>query len=271
MNISYLLRNVTMLFFVASMVTLNSCAKKSELVSYEGRVVSTTGKPVVSATIQIFETAEDWLTGHNVIASMTSDFSGHFESGPIFEPGEYYIFVEKLDSSNWEIRKVEQGVYPKVSIPEDKGLNYVIDYNNMSAMASTQWVLTNVHKEYTKSGHTAIEWQSIWTNINNCRRDNYIAFNKDLSMRVSEGDITCSGGERNVLGSFVPPIIFNSNSCINLPNTSQTVKEFEYSGWPAMKAKDAKMYLACNQNIGEMYVYYEANDGKMMLDVYSRR
>ena len=271
MNISRLLRNVIMLIFVASIATLSSCSKNSKLVSYEGRVVNPDGKSVARATIQIFETPEDWLTGHNVLATMTSDFAGHFESEPIFEPGEYYIFVEKYDSSNWEIRKVEQGVYPTVNIPEDKGGTFIVDHNNMSLMASTQWVLTNVHKEYTKPGHTAIEWQSIWTSTNNCRRDNYIQFNKDLSMRISEGDILCSSEERNVLGSFIPPIIFSNNSCTSLPNTSQSVKEFEYSGWPGMKAKEGKMYLACSSAVGEMYVYYKANDGKMMLDVYSRR
>jgi hypothetical protein len=249
----------------------SSCKKQSELHSYSGYVVNPQNEPVVSATIQIFETPEDWLTGHNIVATMQSDLAGHFESEKIFESGDYYVFVEKLDSSNWEIREVEKGIYPKVSIPFSNGSYEVIDFNNMSLMANTKWKLTNVHREYTKPNHTAIEWQSIWTSINNCRRDNAIYFNKDLSMRISEGDVICSKQERNVLANFVPPIIFSSNSCTNLPNTSQDVKEFEYYNWPELKAKSGKMFMACNQSVGQLYIYYKSDDGRMMLDVYSRR
>lgn len=262
---------VLLLLLVYVTVALSSCKKDSGLHSYSGYVVNPDNKPVAKASIQIFKTPEDWLTGLNAVATLRSDLAGYFESDKIFESGDYYVFVEKLDSSNWEIRQVEKGVYPKISIPSSNGNSLTIDFNNMSLMASTEWVLTNVHREYTKPPHTAIEWQSIWSSVNNCRRDNAIYFNKDLSMRISEGNIICSKQERNILASFVPPLIFSSNSCVNLPNTSQDVKEFEYHNWPEMKAKDGKMFLACNQNVGQLYIYYRGNDGKMMLDVYSRR
>lgn len=261
----------SVLYIAAILVLASSCNKKEELYSYQGTVVSPDNKVVVSATIQIFETPEDWLTGHNVIATMQSDRAGYFESEKVFESGDYYIFIEKYDSSNWEIRQVEQGIYPKVSIPSDEGKRYVVDYNNMSLMASTKWVLTNMHKEYTKPGATAIEWQSIWSSVNNCKRDNSISFNRDLSMIVSEGNTVCSGEERTIVGDFVPPLIMSSNSCTQLPNTAQDVKEFEYSNWPEMEAKGGKMYLACNQNIGQMYILYKATSGLMVLEVYSRR
>jgi len=252
-------------------VGISSCSKNDELTSFEGVVVNPNGDYVVNATIKVFQDPEDWLTGHNVIATMQSDLVGHFESAKIFDAGEYYIFVEKYDSSNWEIRSVEQGVYPTVSIPGDPGTRYTVDYNNMSLLASTNWVLTNVHREYTKPGSSVKEWQSIWSSVNNCRRDNSIVFNKDLSMRVSEGDIVCSGEVRNILGTFVPPLIFSANSCKNLPYTSQGVKEFEFDGWPQIQSRGGKMYMDCNQSIGQIYVNYTGDDGLMRLDVYSRR
>tara|TARA_R110002050_G_scaffold109799_4_gene221535 strand:- start:39389 stop:40207 length:819 start_codon:yes stop_codon:yes gene_type:complete len=272
MNSAHLYYQLKSVIYIALIAVLaSSCNRKPELFAYTGTVVNPDNEVVVGATIQIFESPEDWLTGHNVIATMNSDKAGYFESEKIFESGDYYIFVEKLDSSNWEIRKVEQGIYPKVSIPSDANKQYVVDFNNMSLMANTNWVLTNVHREYTKPGETAIEWQSIWSSVSYCKRDNYITFNKDLTMLISEGKSICSGRQQTVIADFVPPIIFGMNSCTNLPNTSQDVKEFEYSNWPEMKAKEGRMFLSCNQSIGQMYILYKATTGLMVLEVYSRR
>lgn len=253
------------------MLTLSSCSKKDDLVAFKGYVVNADNRSVPVATVEIFRTAEDWLTGHNVVAKLSTDNAGYFESEKIYEPGDYFIFIEKYDTSNWEIRQVEKGIFPKIAAPGDENKVHTIDYNNMSAMASTSWILTNVHKEYTKPGATAVEWQSIWTGVNNCVRDNEIFFNKDLTMRVYEGRTICKGKERNVVGTFVPPIIFNANSCMDLPNTSQAVKEFEYWGWPEMEARDAKMYLSCNSSVGQVYIYYTGNDGLDILEVYTRK
>ena len=266
-------RLVFKLFFLLSILfslALSSCSKKDELVAFEGSVVNASNKNVTGARVQIFNSAEDWLTGHNVVATMTTDLFGNFESEPIFEAGEYFIFIEKYDTSNWEIRAVEQGVYPKLTIPEESGIIHTVDYNNMSAMANTAWKLTNIHREFTKPGATAKEWQSIWGGINNCKRDNAIYFNKDLSMRVSEGDFVCSGEERNIIGTFVPPLIFNSSSCETLPLTAISIKEFEYSGWPKMEALNAKMYLTCSGSNQEVYVYYLNSNNLQVLEVYSR-
>ncbi|MGB0391810.1 MAG: hypothetical protein ACPGD5_09580 [Salibacteraceae bacterium] len=255
------------LLMVAS---LSSCSKKTELVAFKGTVVNAKNQKVVGASVQIFNSAEDWLTGHNIVANLSTDTYGYFESEKIYESGEYYIFIEKYDTSNWEIRKVEQGIYPKITIPEDEGLTHTIDFNNMSLMASTNWKLTNIHREYTKPGATAVEWQSIWTGVNNCMRDNELIFNKDLSFRFSEGIFICNNNDRNTIGTFIPPIIFSEQSCINLPHTSQSVKEFEYSGWPIMEARDAKMYMACNRSVGQIYIHYTGTDGLEVLEVYSR-
>lgn len=260
-----------LLFMVIVSSTMLSSCDKEELVGFKGTVVNPKGEPVVKAQIQLFNSPEDWLTGLNVVAVASSDLVGEFEFTTLLNTGEYYIFIEKYDSSNWEIRQVEQGIYPTITLPDESGSTHTIDYNNMSLMASTNWELTNVHREYTKPGETVVQWQSIWASINNCRRDNYITFGKDLSMRISEGNSICRGTDRNILGSFVPPLIFNSSSCTNLPNTTQDVKEFEFEGWAYMKAHEAKMYLACSQSVGQMYVYYKGDDGMMMLDVYSRR
>ena len=248
-----------------------SCSKQNELVGLTGTVVDVNNKPISLAKVELFKSANDWLTGHNMVASSKSNLIGEFEFEDLLEPGEYYIFIEKYDSSNWEIRSVERGIYPKITIPDNDNERYVIDYNNMSLMANTQWELTNVHQEYTKPGEIAIEWQSIWTSINNCRRDNSITFTKDLNMIFSEGQIVCKGVSPNNDGTFVPPIIFGVNSCTTLPNTTQDVKEFEFSGWPLMEQNGARMYLACNASVGQLYIHYKGENGLMMLDVYSRR
>jgi hypothetical protein len=255
---------------VLTILTVTSCSK-DEKFKYEGTVVNINNEPVVSAKIQIFESAQDWLTGRNVIATMTSDKVGYFKSGKIFEAGDYFIFVEKLDSSNWVYRDVEQGIYPKVSIPEDGGKSYTVEFNNMALLARTNWVLTNLHKEYTKPGATAVEWQSIWTSVNNCRRDNYIKFNSDLTMTVSEGKSVCSGKKAEVEARFIPPMIMGKLSCSTLPNSSQDVKEFEYFDWPELKAKNGKMFLDCNQSIGQLYIMYTDSKGLTVLEVYTRR
>ena len=260
---------IFILIFTAFIGT--SCSKNEELVGLKGTVVNVDNKPISLAKVELFKSSNDWLTGHNVVAIAQSDLIGEFEFQDVLEAGEYYIFIEKYDTSNWEIRDVEQGIYPKITIPENNNQKYVIDYNNMSLMANTRWELTNVHREYTKPGEIAVEWQSIWTGINNCRRDNSITFTKDLKMLISEGQTVCKGESFEIEGTFVPPIILGSNSCIKLPNTSQNVKEFEFSNWPEMEQVNAKMYLACNQSVGQLYIYYKGNDGLMVLEVYSRR
>lgn len=252
------------------LVGLLSCSKSDELIAFKGKVVNIDNKTVTGASVQIFNTAEDWLTGHNIVANLRTDALGNFESEKAYQAGEYFIFIEKYDTSNWEIRKVEQGIYPTISIPEDENKTHTIDYNNMSAMASTAWILTNVHREFTKPGATVSEWQSIWTSINNCRRDNKMFFEKNLSFRFSEGNYICNGQERNVIGTFIPPLIFSTQSCTTLPNTTQLVKEFEYEGWPEMEQLGAKMYLSCNPNVGQIYIHYEGLDGLEILEVYSR-
>ncbi len=255
---------------ISTLLTFSSCSKKEELVAFKGAVVNASNRSVAGARVQIFNSAEDWLTGHNVVATMTTDVFGQFETQPIYDAGEYYIFIEKYDTSNWEIRKVEQGIYPKLTMPEEAGSTHMVDYNNMSTMANTSWKLTNIHREFTKPGATAKEWQSIWGGANNCKRDNAIYFNKDLSMRISEGDFVCSGEERNIIGTFIPPLIFNSSSCQNLPLTAIAVKEFEFSGWPKMEARNANMYLTCSNSNPEVYVHYVNDNNLQVLEVYSR-
>ena len=115
-----------------------------------------------------------------------------------------------------------------------------------------------------------MEWHSQWTVTNNCFKDNKIYFGKDLSMTISEGKTICSGTAPNIIGSFIPPIIFTSWNCQKLPNSSQNVKEFEFSGWSEMEAKNAKMFVSCNESMGLIYLYYQGSGNKMMLNVYSQ-
>lgn len=249
---------------------LSSCNKQDEMLRFEGRVVNEDNEPVSGAVVEVFSTAEDWLTGHNVVVTMRSNYDGDFKSDAIYEQGDYYIFIEKYDTSNWNIRDVEVGRYPTISLPSDKR-DHLVEYNSMAAMSNTEWLLTNIHQEYSKPGETAVEWQSIWTSSNNCVRDNRIYFQKDLNMRISEGNIVCGNKEMNIVATFVPPIIFSMSSCEKLPNTSEDVKEFEYSGWPYMENREGKMYMSCNEAVGQLYVYYRADSGKMTLEVYSRQ
>lgn len=249
--------------------TVTSC-KKEEMIAFTGSVVSVNNTQIAGATVEIFKNSEDWLTGQNVVATLTTDLAGRFESAAIFEPGQYYIFIEKRDSSNWELQQVEQGIYPQLNLPEDEELIHTIEFNNMSAMSQTSWKLTNVLREYTKPGATATEWQSIWSSINNCKRDDKMVFNKDLSMKFSEGTTICQENEGDVIANFVPPLIFDVQGCETLPFTKVGVKEFNYSNWPEMEAKGAKMYLSCDQSVGQTYIYYMGDNDLMVLEVYSR-
>lgn len=225
---------------------------------------------MVEARIQIFKSSQDWLTGHNVLATMKSDLIGHYESSKIFEEGDYYIFIEKHDTSNWDIRDVEKGIYPTIHLPVDGVFNQVIEQNNISLLANTTWGLVNILQEYSKPNETAIQWHSSWSTTNNCEKDNKLFFGKDLSLRVDEGNSICLGAEANVLAKFVPPIIFSSQSCENLPHTSQKVKPFEFSEWPVMEASDARMYLACDQSVGQLYIIHTSPNGTDILNVYRR-
>jgi hypothetical protein len=255
-------------FFLSSF--LSSCKKESNLYAFKGDVINNNNQPVLNASIKIFKTPEDWLTGHNMVINLQSDLAGHFESAKIYEEGSYYIFIEKYDTSNWELSQVQKGNYPTIYLPINENLERKIEHNNIGMLANTKWKLTNVLKEYTKNGQSAVEWHSQWSATNNCFKDNKIYFGKDLTMTVSEGKTICNNTIPNIFGTFVPPMIFTSWSCQKLPNSSQNVKEFEFSGWPEMESKNAKMFVSCNESMGLIYVYYQGSGNKMMLNVYSK-
>jgi hypothetical protein len=248
---------------------MTSCSKE-EHYEVKGTVLDLNSAPVISAKVQIFKNPEDWLTGHNVIATMQSDMLGEFVSPKIFEAGDYYIFVEKYDTSNWNIRDVERGVFPKITLPLENGTTQIVEQNNMRLLANTNWKLTNILREFTKPDVGTIQWNSTWSTSNNCEKDNELYFGKDLTLRVSEGNYICAGTERNTLGSFVPPMIFTSLGCEQLLHTSQKVKPFEYSNWPEMETKQGKMYLACDQSVGQLYVIYKNTPTTKKLLVYSK-
>ena len=258
------------LLSILMLTVMSSCRKESELYAFEGRVFNTQNEPVVSAQIQIFKSPNDWLTGHNVLLTMSSDMIGHFESSKAFEAGDYYIFVEKYDTSNWNIRDVEKGIYPKITLPTDGEIQQFIEPSNMALLANTNWKIVNVLEEYTQSGHTAIQWRSIWSNMMSCKKDNTLKFGKDLSLNIGEGPAVCVNAQESIIGTFVPPMIFSSLGCDKLPNTSQKVKPFEFSGWDYMENRSAEMYLACDQSVGQIYIYFNGENGKMLLHVYDR-
>ncbi len=251
-------------------IFIQGCSK-TEKHEVQGTVLDINKNPVASAKIEIFESPEDWLTGHNVLATMSSDLIGEFESPQIFEEGTYYIFVQKHDTSNWNIRDVEDGKYPTITLPMEGRTIQSVEANNMGLLANTSWKLTNSLEEYEMSGTKTKQWRSIWVNTNNCKKDNTLHFGKDLSLRISEGDVICKDTERNLLGSFVPPMIFTSYSCENLLYTSQKVKPFTFEGWESMKNKQAEMFLACDQGLGQMYIVYQINNNTKGLMVYTRR
>ncbi len=258
------------LLSILLLTTLTSCRKETDLYAFEGNVYNTNNEPVVSAKVQVFKSPDDWLTGHNVLLTMKSDMVGHFESAKAYEAGEYYIFVEKYDTSNWDIRDVEKGIYPKVILPKDGGIRQVIEPNTIALLANTKWKIINVLEEYTMSGQTAIQWRSNWSNIVSCKKDNTLEFGKDLSLKIGEGPAVCVNTQETISGSFVPPLIFSSIGCEKLANTSQKVKQFEFSGWDYMERRNAKMYLACDLSIGQIYIYFNGENGKVLLHVYSR-
>ena len=249
---------------------ITGCSK-TEKYEVTGTVLDMQNNPVVSAKIEIFQTPEDWLTGHNVLATMSSDLLGDFDSPVMFDEGTYYIFVQKHDTSNWNIRDVENGKYPTITLPLEGKTIQPVEPNNMGLLANTSWKLTNSLEEYQLSGTQTKQWRSVWDKTNNCEKDNSLHFGKDLRLRISEGDLVCKDKERNILGSFVPPIIFTKYSCENLLFTSQKVKPFTFEGWEAMENKQAEMFLACDQGLGQMYIVYQITPNKKGLKVYSRR
>jgi len=262
--------NLSGYLLVFSIIFLFSCKKDSDLHAFKGSVINTKNQPVVNAAIRIFKNPDDWLTGDNMVVQLQSDLAGNFESAKIYEEGRYYIFIEKYDTSNWELAEVQKGNYPTITLPINDEIARKIEPNNIGLLANTRWKLTNILREYTKNGQSAIEWHSQWTVTNNCYKDNRIHFGKDLKMTIKEGETICKGNLPITVGSFVPPTMFTSWSCQKLPNSSQKVKEFEFSGWPEMEAKNAKMFVSCDQSMGLLYVYYEGNGNKMMLNVYSK-
>ena len=250
-------------------IFLTSCSK-DQLYEVKGTVVDVNNTPVVNAKIQIFNTSEDWLTGRNVVTTLTSDVIGEFKSAKVFEKGQYYMFIEKYDTSNWNINEVEQGVYPQINIPIEDASTHVIEYNNISLLANTNWKLTNTLREYKKTNMSAIEWRSTWSSARPCIRDNSLHFGKDLSFRMSEGNVVCSGKTENTLGTFVPPIIFSSMSCQNLIHTSQKVKTFTYDGLDNLSSKNAEIFVSCEQSVGQLYILYDVSANQKGLEVYSK-
>ena len=247
-----------------------SCNKNPDLHAFDGYVYNLNKEPVIDAQVQIFKSPQDWLTGHHIVTTMTTDRYGHFYSSPNYEEGDYFIFIEKYDTSNWDIRNVENGIYPKITLPTNGSITQTVESNNMSLLANTRWTLSNTLIEYTEQGHTAIEWHSTWHAENNCIKDNQLIFGKDLSMRVYEGNTVCKNQARNVIGKFVPPIIFTSLSCDKLMHTTQNVKQFVFPGWPEMEQKKAEIFLDCDQSLGQIYLIFNSSSEKKTLHVYNR-
>ncbi|MFT4753803.1 MAG: hypothetical protein ACI85Q_001351 [Salibacteraceae bacterium] len=257
------------LFFL-SIFFITACSK-TELHSFTGTVLDNEQRPVINAIVKVFETPQDWLTGHNVVTTMSTNLVGKFESSTTYESGDYFIFIEKLDTTNWNIRDVEKGIYPQISLPQDNEYRETIEHNNMGLLANTNWELTNILTEYTRPNTGTKQWLSIWSTTNNCEKDNMLHYGKDLTLRINEGNAICSGNERNILGSFIPPLIFTTYSCDQLIHTSQEVKQFEFSGWPKMNNRNGEMFLACDQSIGQLYVTYNKSAESKRLLVYSRK
>lgn len=257
-------------FCLLSIILSFFSCNKQELYKIEGTVLDLTGKPVNKASIEIFKTPNDWLTGHNVVATMKSDLNGEFSSSPIFEGGDYYIFVEKYDTTNWNIRDVEKGVYPIIHLPLESPTIQPVEASNMGLLANTAWKISNTMEEYTKSGSSSSEWKSTWSNQNNCIRDNTLFFGKDLKMIIDEGDIVCRNTPETIEGSFLPPVIFTEISCETLLHTSQKVKPFEFYGWEELTSKNGTMYVSCNSSSGQLYITYNINQSKKALVVYTR-
>lgn len=248
-------------------VIFNSCSK-DELYNIEGTVLDITGNPVVNAKIQIFKNTDDWLMGKNNLATMNSDLLGEFKSSKIFEEGDYYIFVEKNDTSNWNINNIEQGVYPIISVPLENRTIQSIEPSNIRLLANTSWKISNTLEEYHKNGSSSSEWKSNWTVYNNCEKDNLLHFSKDLTMRIDEGQTLCQNIPKEINGTFAPPIIFTSQDCEQLLHSSQSVKPFEYEGWDELKELNGEMLISCNQSLGYLYILYDISPSKKGLKVY---
>ena len=256
--------------FIIIGATFYSCQRKNDTYAFEGTVLNINGDPVVDAKVEVFTTPHDWLTGHNVIASMTTNLRGNYKSNPIYEEGKYYLFIEKYDSSNWEIRDVERSIYPSVNLPLDGPIKSVIEQSNMSLLANTKWKITNILKEFSRNNHQDVEWISNWSKLNNCDKDNQLFFGKDLSLRIYEGNSICSGKKENILTTYVPPIIFSDLGCESLTNSTQKVKEFEVENWEGLEYINAKFYLDCNQSLGQLYIIFENGNGGLELHVYKK-
>ncbi len=256
--------------FLSIPVIITSCSKK-EFYKIEGIVLDPTGSPVVNAKVEVFNNPDDWLTGLHVVATMKSDLIGEFKSAKIFEEGDYYIFVEKYDTSNWNIRDVEKGIYPMIHLPLGNRTIQNVEPSNMGLLANTSWELSNTLEEYSKSAVGSAEWKSNWVTSNNCEKDNSIHFGKDLSMHIDEGQLMCKNSPNILYGSFIPPMVFNQYSCDRLLHTSENVKIFQYEGWTEMKEKNGEMYISCSQSTGQLYIIYDITSTKKGLQVYSRR
>jgi hypothetical protein len=260
------------LLFVFGITVLSSCSKQEEdMYAFSGVVYNAKNEPVKGAEVEIYPTSNDWLTGHNMVVRLTTNEFGAYQSNKAYPAGTYYIFIEKIDSTNWNIREVEQGNYPSVTLPQNNSnMENVIDYSSMSVIANTKWILVNQMVEYSKPGNSVKEWQNVWSQTNNCMKDNAIIFDNTTKFLKSEGQYICKGEQQNERVQFTPPLFLSSLTCENLPNTGVLVKEMEYYDWPEFEQKDGHIYMACDRSIGQLFFYYLNDNNQRVLEVYSR-
>ena len=250
-------------------ILLGSC-KKEELYAFKGTVLNKEKKPVVNANVVVFNSTEDWLSGKNAIAKMSTNILGEFKSSNSFNEGDYYIFIDKKDTTNWNVEEIKLSVYPKISLPSNESYQQVINHSNINVFVNTKWKLSNILKEYVKSGKENLQWVSIWAKTYPCNKDNTLSFGKDLSLYISEGSLICDN-EKDITATYTPPTgTFVAVTCEHLLHTFQTVKRVGFDGWPQIKAKNGEMFITCDQTIGQLYVIYDETPTLKKLLVYSR-
>lgn len=251
---------------------ISSCSKnKEQLHAFSGIVYNAKSEPVEGARVNIYPTSNDWLTGHNKLKTLITNADGRYQSVAQFEAGDYYVFIEKVDSTNWSVAEIENGNFPKVTLPQaNSNMESIIDYTSMSIIANTNWKLVNVMEEYSKPGQSVKEWRNVWSITNNCMKDNEIRFDNTTKFLKTEGQYVCKWNSDDERVQFTPPLILSTLSCSNLPLTGVLVKEMEYYQWPDFEEKDGHIYMACDRSVGQLFLYFLDDNNKRVMEVYSR-
>jgi hypothetical protein len=167
------------------------------------------------ASYTLYASFEDWKAGANALVSGSAEIPVEITNPNLVDGVRYYYDLVIGDEDNWF------GGNVFANSENNYSFIYRIDGNN--ALAPKLYSGRNdVLGDYLLTDMIT-DGGSIWANVDDCYKDNFLTIGKDFSMLISEGAVACAN---NVNASHQ----FYYANCVT--GASETLEDYE-SNWLA--------------------------------------